>query len=673
MAKKPDRSTKVTGLRQQAEERLRVTKRDLAAMPVQDVQRLVHELQVRQIELDIQNEELRQAQIELEAARDRYVRLYDFSPAGYLTLDTNGTIVEANLRAGMLLGVTRKGLIRQPLTRFIAAEGEDIFHRHCQEVLKTGTRQTCEVQLQGEIGAGRWVYLESIVVREEPGSIAHWQTAMLDITEPKRTEEKVQKLVDRLKLATNAGQIGVWDWNIQKNELVWDDRMFALYGVKKESFVGAYDTWLSGVHPDDRAECNATIQQVLRKEKPYDIEFRICWPNGTVRFIKAAGQVIWGMDGTPLRMTGVNYDITDRKRIEEALRESEERYRSIFENAVEGIFQTSLEGKYIDVNPALARIYGYNSPGDMIATISNIATQLYVDPDRRNEFIRLIQEQEALRGFESLVHQKDGRTIWVSENVRAMRDPNGVLLGYEGRVEDITERKLAEQRLRDTLDQVRMLTSRLETVQEEERRRISRELHDELGVRLTCLKIDLSRLITIAGDDVNAVVRAKLGDKVHSMLEQVDTTIAAVQSLATKLRPTLLDDLGLVAAIEWQCQDFQKRTGIPCTCVTNADDISMEPERATALFRICQESLTNTMRHAQATGVAVTFESRGGFLRLAVTDDGVGISDTQVSNLQSLGLLGMKERVEQLGGTLMVQGHSGKGTTVTACLPPRLS
>jgi signal transduction histidine kinase len=162
-----------------------------------------------------------------------------------------------------------------------------------------------------------------------------------------------------------------------------------------------------------------------------------------------------------------------------------------------------------------------------------------VDPDRRNEFIRLIHDQEALTGFESLVHQKDGRTIWVSENVRAMRDPNGVLRGYEGRVENITARKLAEQRLRDTLDQVRMLTSRLETVQEEERRRISRELHDELGVRLTCLKIDLSRLITIAGDGVNAVVRAKLDDKVHSMLEQVDTTIAAVQSLATQLRPTL--------------------------------------------------------------------------------------------------------------------------------------
>ena len=119
-------------------------------------------------------------------------------------------------------------------------------------------------------------------------------------------------------------------------------------------------------------------------------------------------------------------------------------------------------------------------------------------------------------------------------------------------------------------------------MQEEERARIARELHDELGVRLTCLKIDLSRVMSIVGNRVRADLRAKLNDRVRSMVEQVDSTIASVQRLVTQLRPALLDDLGLVAAIEWQSQDFQKRTGIPCTCVTSADDIAMEPERATA-------------------------------------------------------------------------------------------
>ncbi|HEU0068271.1 MAG TPA: PAS domain S-box protein, partial [Nitrospiraceae bacterium] len=136
MAKKPGSATKVTALRQEAEARLRATKRDVAAMPVNDVQQLVYELQVYQIELEMQNEELRRTQVELEAARDRYMDLYDFSPAGYLTLDMQGKIVEANLRAGTLLGVIRKKLIGQPLAQFIAAADADTFHRHGQEVLK---------------------------------------------------------------------------------------------------------------------------------------------------------------------------------------------------------------------------------------------------------------------------------------------------------------------------------------------------------------------------------------------------------------------------------------------------------------------------------------------------------------------------------------------------------
>jgi signal transduction histidine kinase len=309
----------------------------------------------------------------------------------------------------------------------------------------------------------------------------------------------------------------------------------------------------------------------------------------------------------------------------------------------------------------------------MLATITDIAGQVYVDPGRRDEFIRLMQDQDIVTGFEVLVYRKNGGFIWVSENVRTVRDPVGVLIGYEGTVENITERKLAEKRLQDTLDQVRMLSGRVATVQEEERTRIARELHDELGVGLTCLKIDLSRLQTIMREGEVSKSRKKVGDKLRSMIEQVDTTIVSVQRLVTELRPAILDDLGLVAAIEWQCQDFQKRTSIPCTCVTKADDIAIQPEWATALFRICQEALTNTMRHAQATAVTVKLKSRSDCLELVVADNGVGISETKVSDRRSMGLLGMKERVVLFGGTLTIQSHPGRGTTITARLPRRPS
>lgn len=191
MGKKPDGSTKLNALRRKAEGLLRATKRDVATMPVTDVRQLVHELQVHQIELDMQNEELRRTQLELEAARDRYTGLYDFSPAGYLTLDRHGTVVEANLRAGKLLGIDRNKLIGQSLSLFVASNDQDTFHRHCQDVWKTSTRQVCELNLREKSGAACCLYIESLAVQEESGPSIHSRTAMLDISARKRGEQKL--------------------------------------------------------------------------------------------------------------------------------------------------------------------------------------------------------------------------------------------------------------------------------------------------------------------------------------------------------------------------------------------------------------------------------------------------------------------------------------------------
>jgi len=612
--------------------------------------------------------ELHRTQAELEVARDRYVDLYDFAPAGHLTLDTHGTIVEANLRAGALPGINRKELIGQSLARFIARSDEGTFQRHCEEVLKTGTRQTCEVHLRRKADTSCCVYLESLAVHSKPGHITHWRTALIDITERKRAEEELRESEARFRaiLDNSPGMVFLKD---PQGRYLHVNRQFErAFHITRQQIAGKTD---EAIFPPEQAAVYRTHDlMVLKAGVPLEFEEVAMHDDGPHTSIVSKFP-LHGGNGKPYALCGITTDITERKRVEKELGKSEERYRSIFENAVEGIFQTTVDGKYITVNPTLARMYGYDSPDDMIATITNIASQLYVDPGRRDEFIRLMHDQEKLTGFEALVYRKDGSFIWISENVRAVRNPAGVLTGYEGTVEHITERKLAEARLRATLEELRMLSGRLATVQEEERTRIARELHDELGVGLTCLKIDLSRLVSIVGDGVSADARANLHDKVSSMVEQVDNTIAAVQRLVTQLRPALLDNLGLVAAIEWQCHDFQKRTGIPSTCVTSADDIAMEPERATALFRICQEALTNTARHARATAVTIKLESHNDSLQLVVADNGVGIPDWKVSDPRSLGLLGMKERAASFGGEVTVQGDPDKGTTVVACLPRR--
>jgi PAS domain S-box-containing protein len=581
-------------------------------------------------------------------------------------IDPQAKILEVNEAATLMLGYSKDELCSMTVHDLNPDFQADMWPGFWAEAQRRGTMV---FETAHRAKNGRLIPIEvSVNYLSYEGKEYHC-AFVRNITERKRAEEELRESEARLKdiLDNSPGMVFLKD---PEGCYLHVNRQFErAFHMTREHVVGKTDEAI--FVPEQAAAFRANDFKVFQAGVPLEFEEIAMHDDGPHTSIVSKFPLYSG-DGKPYALCGITTDITDRKRVEEALRQSEERYRSIFENAVEGIFQTTPEGKYVSANPALARIYGYDSPEDLIAAITNIASQLYVDSSRRDEFIRLMQKQEELTDFEALVYRKDGSFIWISENVRAVRDPSGVLVGYEGTVEHITERKLAEQRLRDTLDQVRTLSGRLATVQEEERTRIARELHDELGVGLTCLKIDLSRLHTMLGEQTGVRVLKKVRSRIPSMIEQIDTTIASVQRLVKELRPAVLDDLGLVAAIEWQCQDFQKRTGIPCTCVTSADDMAVEPVRATALFRICQEALTNAARHAQATAVMIKLESRSDSLRLVVADNGVGIPDMKASDRRSLGLLGMKERAALFGGELTIQGQPGTGTTVSVWLPQHL-
>jgi signal transduction histidine kinase len=177
------------------------------------------------------------------------------------------------------------------------------------------------------------------------------------------------------------------------------------------------------------------------------------------------------------------------------------------------------------------------------------------------------------------------------------------------------------------------------------------------------MKMDLSRLLAMMRESL--FPREKMEEKIRAMNTEVDATIAEVQRLAAELRPGVLDDLGLVAAIEWQCQDFERRSGIRCLCEASFDQIEINPSRATAAFRICQEALTNVARHAKATFVRVLMKKKDDHVLIEIQDNGQGVPPEKLNDASSLGLLGMKERSMAIGGLLDIAGWPGKGTTVT--------
>lgn len=229
---------------------------------------------------------------------------------------------------------------------------------------------------------------------------------------------------------------------------------------------------------------------------------------------------------------------------------------------------------------------------------------------------------------------------------------------------EVAERKATEERLRTSEGQLRALAARLISIREEERARIAREVHDELGQVLTGLKMDVMWLGKHLGKEHKA-----LREKTETMRQLIDSTVQVVRRIATGMRPEILDDMGLVAAIGWQAKEFQKRMGIRCRVELPARRADPGSARSTAVFRIFQEILTNIARHARASSVGVRLEIFPEHLVLAVSDDGIGIAESAVHARESLGLLGMQERAQQFGGELRIDGLAGKGTTVTLRLP----
>jgi len=240
---------------------------------------------------------------------------------------------------------------------------------------------------------------------------------------------------------------------------------------------------------------------------------------------------------------------------------------------------------------------------------------------------------------------------------------------FTGFVRDITDRKRAETQLRDSREQLRALAAYLQSVREEERTRIARQVHDELGQTLTVLKMDLAWLDKKMAEVSDSDDLQQFEEKLKELPGQMDAIIATVRKIATELRPQVLDDLGLEAAVEWQIQEFEKRTGIKCQYSGGLKHVDLGADRATAVFRIFQETLNNIVRHADATQVNIHLREEGDKLVLEVQDNGRGMTGRELSGTRSLGLLGMRERATMLDGEVNIIGRQGKGTTVGVRIP----
>jgi PAS domain S-box-containing protein len=350
--------------------------------------------------------------------------------------------------------------------------------------------------------------------------------------------------------------------------------------------------------------------------------------------------------------------IAERNRVEAALRESEERYRELFENARDAMYVHDLNGTYTSVNHAAEELTGYSREEIVGHNFTEFISEEHIKHVRNNFCGKLASRGET--SYEVDVIAKDGRRVPVEVSSRAIYE-NGLIVGVQGTARDITERKQAQ-------DALQMFSRQLIEAQEEERRRIARELHDQIGQVLTAVKMNLHTVHRVCNG-------TEEGGHIKDNIEAVDEALRLVRDLSVDLRPPLLDDLGLVTALRWYVDRYAKRTGIVAEVIIELDDpnVRFSRELETACFRIAQEALTNVVRHARARDVSVTLRQEDAILILSVKDDGVGFDHEalrkRAPRAATLGLLGMQERAHAAGGVVEVHSKISKGTEIRLKLP----
>jgi PAS domain S-box-containing protein len=635
----------------------------------------VQELKQTNVALRAEIAERKRAEALLHVKEQEFRAIVENTPDQIARYDRSFRRTYVNPAFAKSLNLPAEALIGKPMFSIIRDTGLDVeedelaqVRQRFEDVFDTGN--SCEFEVTVPMPAGqRYFGVRFFPELDLNGSVINVLGIARDITERKQAEEALKESQRRLEEAQRIAHVGHWERELKTGLITWSDEIYRILGLPLPENDSPPKEWRHMIHPEDRERVSLVIEEAQRGVRRYDVEYRIVRPDGEVRFLHSQGDIIRDEQGRPVRAFGIVQGITERKRAEEALRQAEETYHSIFEHAIEGIFQTTPDGQYITTNPALARMLGYDSPEELISNRTDIERQQYVKPERRAEFKRLLEEHGVVRNFEYEAYRKDGHKIWLSDNVRAVRDESGAILYYEGSTEDITEHKQAGERLRATTEQLRALSARIHSAKEEEGTRIAREIHDELGAALTSLRWDLENIDKVISESGDQMQLQALREKIDGMMGLIDTTISAVRRISSELRPGVLDDLGLVEAIEWQAQQFQARTGIICRCDYSLEHLNLNQEQSTAVFRIFQEALTNILRHAQATSVDITIKAEAGEFVLAISDNGRGITESEKSGSQSLGLLGMHERAHLIGGKFNINGEGGKGTVITVQVP----
>ncbi len=616
--------------------------------------------QVKELRQGHSDAELKEMEEELRESEKKLKYILEILPIGISIIGAEHNMLYVNLGLEKILGISREDLLKgnykgrkylrpdetpmpaEELASTIAFREQSVIHN-----VETG--------IVKEDGSIIWTNVSAV-----PVAFPDWKVVVVtrDITARKRIEKAQRESKKRLRGFMESAIDGFLLFDSELNNIEMNKAAQEIIGTDRIEVLGKN---IIDVIPDIKESGRYDkYKEVIETGKPFFLPNHLFHGKYGLKNIDL--KVFKVGDGLGVIFS----DITKRKQAEDAVKQSERKYKSLFNEDISGDYVVTPSGEFQHCNKAFVKMFGYHSLEEVYSTN---ASTLYEKKEHRKEFLSQLNKKKKLNLYEHELVRKDGEIITVLENALGIFNDDGKLIQISGYIIDITERKQMERELRETLVQLRNLASHLQTIREEERAKIARNIHDDMGQILAMLKINLSLIESEIKAKKTPIKQMHIFEELKDMQDIVDNAITRTRELVRELRPEVLDNLGLLEALKWLANEFENQNQIKCFFTTNVRKIDLDMHKSIAIFRILQEILTNVLRHSKATTVKINFNKENGNLILRVNDNGIGFSKKKISDPNSLGLLGMRERALVFKGEMEIIFEKGKGTTLTVSIP----
>ncbi len=483
-----------------------------------------------------------------------------------------------------------------------------------------------------------------------------------DISFRKKNEQRIEESELRFRTLTKNAPVGIFETDADGITTYVNESWMQFTGMQFEEAMG--EGWLDAVHVDDRKQLLKGWYDKSKMSEPSSSEYRLIDKAGKERWVAGNAVPLISDDGRITGYLGTVSDITDAKKYELVITNAHQKMDTLI-NTIDGIVweANARTFQFTYISKQAGEILGYPVEqwlNDHQFWGNHIHPE---DKSRAVDYCVTCTREKKQHDFEYRMIAKDGSIVWLRDIVSVIVE-NDEPVQLRGIMIDISEQKEAQRVLQERTEELRELGTHLQNVREEERMHIAREIHDELGQQLTGLKMDVAWLMKKV-DQHDPAIKLKF----DGMLKLIDGTVKSIRRISTELRPSVLDDLGLNAALEWLVDEFGERLTIEIEYKNSFNDEHIAPEIAIGLFRILQESLTNIARHAGAAKATINIKKADDSVQLTVCDDGKGFNTAPKKNRQTFGLLGIKERVNKMKGDFKISSTPGNGTIVEVLIP----